>query len=52
MKQFNWSGKLKISFQEKDLKIMEKKHPELYFKKRHPTKIKVTHKKNMSLLFL
>ena len=52
MKQFNWSGKLKISFEEKDLKIMEKKHPELDFKKRYPTKIKVTHKKKDEFIVL
>jgi hypothetical protein len=45
MKPFNWSGKLKLEFSDKDLIIMEKKYPDLDFTKRYPTKIKVTHKK-------
>jgi hypothetical protein len=43
MKEFKWTGKLKVSFEDKDLAIIEQKHPELDFKKRYPTKIKVTH---------
>ena len=52
MKPFTWKGKLKLDFSDKDLNTMSKKYPDLDFNKRYPSKIKVTHKKKMNLIFI